>query len=160
MSWIAVPPYISSPSLTWRFAYAACYFCKHYFSSTFYWLLQSNKRVSKAFIRELAPTSLSPVLSSEDTQIALRAAIAIFSLAEENRGCDLAWISAMFSSRKLHLRLGRRLTWFRAIDNSQKLLLHYHCHCNYSRRMWISVSNKVQTDEPLSSSYGRKAVNG
>ena len=118
VSWIAVPPYISSPSLTWRFAYAAWYFCKHYFSSTFYWLLQSNKRVSKAFIRKLPPTSLSPVLSSEDTQIALSAAIAIFSLAEENRGCDLAWISAMSSSRKLHLRLGRRLTWFRAVDNS------------------------------------------
>ena len=33
------------------------------------------------------------------------------------------------SSRKLHLRLGRRIQ-FRLTDNSQKLPLRYHCHCN------------------------------
>ena len=70
---------------------------------------------------------------------------------------DLAWISASSSSRKLHLRLGRRLK-LRLIDNSYKLPLRYCCHCDYSRRMWI-LSNKVQSDEHLSSSYGRKAVN-
>ena len=71
-------------------------------------------------------------------------------------GFDLAWISAISSSRKLHLRLGRRLK-FRLIDNSYKLPLRYCCHCDYSRRMWI-LYNKVQSDEHLSSSYGRKAV--
>ena len=43
-----------------------------------------HTHVSKPF--ELAPTSLSPVKSSEDTQITLTARIAVFNLAEENRG--------------------------------------------------------------------------
>ena len=51
-----------------------------------------HTHVSKPF--ELAPTSLSPVQSSEDTQITLTAAIAIFNLAEENREL---WSSLNFS---------------------------------------------------------------
>ena len=46
-----------------------------------------HKHVSKPF--ELAPTLLSPVFSSGDTQITVTAAIAIFNLPEENRGLCL-----------------------------------------------------------------------
>ena len=66
-------------------------------------------------------------------------------------------ISAISPSRKLHLRLGRRLK-FRLTDNSYKLPLHYPCHCNYSWRMWILSKSKATSPKLLLRSQNRKWI--